>query len=88
MAGWVCAGTASPMTATADMRASLTVDFAPDVWVELEALAELHTGGDVGRFLVLLAIREVRPAQFAEMMADHISNPTDGRQPTKETTHD
>lgn len=71
MARWVCAGTAAAMTATADLRASLTVDFAPDVWVELEALAKLHTGGDVGRFLVLLAIREVRPAQFAEMMAEN-----------------
>ena len=76
MARWVCAGTAAAMTATTDMRASLTVDFSPDVWVELSALAELHPGGDVGRFLVLLAIREVRPAQFAEMMADHISNPS------------
>jgi hypothetical protein len=57
------------MTAEPEICVSVTVDLDPALHAELVELAKLHTRGDVGRMLVLLAIREVRPAEFAALMA-------------------
>lgn len=40
-----------------------------DLRMELEERAAIHTGGDVADFIRLCVLRELRPTQFAEIMA-------------------
>lgn len=58
------------MSGEADSPVSVTVEFAPSLHAQIEELAKLHTNGDVGRFMVLLAVREVNPSEFAALMAN------------------
>lgn len=44
------------------------VALGDDARAELQALAQIHTGGDVGKMAALLLVRQLRPLEF-EMTA-------------------